>query len=423
MIRDTSAQDRPLSKAASSRTVRRWIYVVVAALAVAAGIVWVARGWLGAERSVDRSKVRIARVQRGLLVRDIVADGRIVAANAPTLYAIAAGIVDLHVQAGDAVKQGQPLATIDSPELQSELQQEQATLAGLEAEVGRAGLDVEQGRSNAQKLIDQALVDRQAAARELERNQQVFAEGALPELELRRSEDSLKKAEIALEHARQDARLLATGLSFDRSTKQQALDRQRAVVKDLERKVDALVIRSPVDGQVGQLLIAPRANVAANAAIMTVVDLSAFELEIKVPDSFARDLALGMSAEIRSGTKTFPGRVRSVAPEVVDGHVASRLEFAGDTPAGLRQNQRLTARILIEERPDVLQVERGPFLESGGGNIAYVVVDGVAERRTVRIGAASLQAVEILEGAKEGDLIVVSGTDQFDNAERVRIAE
>jgi HlyD family secretion protein len=383
----------------------------------------VARGWLGAERAVDSSKIRIARVHRGVLVRDIVADGRIVAANAPTLYAIAAGIVDLHVQAGDAVKQGQPLATIDSPELQAELAQEQATLAGLEAEVGRAGLDVEQGKSNAQKLIDQALVDRQAAARELERNQQVFDEGALPELELRRSEDALKKAEIALEHARQDARLIAKGLSFDRSTKQQALDRQRSVVRDLERKVAALVVRSTVDGQVGQVLIAPRANVAANTPIITVVDLSAFELEIKVPDSFARDLALGMTAEIRSGTKTFAGRVRSVAPEVVDGHVASRLEFAADKPAGLRQNQRLTARILIEERADVLQVERGPFLESGGGNIAYVVVDGIAERRTIRTGAVSLQAVEILEGAKEGDQIVVSGTDQFDNAERVRIAE
>src|SRR5206468_170112 len=82
--------------------------------------------------------------------------------------------------------------------------------------------------------------------------------------------------------------------------------------------------------------------------IITVVDLGAFELEIRVPDSVARDLALGMPAEIRAGTQGFPGKVRSVSPEVVEGNVATRLEFVDQRPAGLRQNQRLTARILIE---------------------------------------------------------------------------
>jgi len=423
MIRDTSATDRPLSKSAVGRTWRRWLYVGMVAAVVAAGIVYVARGWLAAERSVDRSRIRIARVERGTLVRDVVADGRVVAANSPTLYAIAAGTVDLHVQPGDTVPKGQALATIASPELQSRLAQEQATLAGLEAEVGRASLDVEQGKANAQKLIDQAEVDRQAAARELELNRQVYQDGALPEVELRRSEDALKKADIALGHARADARLQGKGLAFDVGTKRQGLDRQREVVRDLVRQVEALVIRSPVDGQIGQLLVAQRATVAANAPIVTVVDLSAFELEIQVPDSFARDLAIGMNAEIRAGTRTFAGRVRSVAPEVVDGHVASRLEFVDEKPAGLRQNQRLTARILIEERPDVLMVERGPFLESGGGNVAYFVEDGIAERRSIRTGAVSLDAVEILSGAKVGDQIVVSGADAFGHAERVRIAD
>ena len=90
--------------------------------------------------------------------------------------------------------------------------------------------------------------------------------------------------------------------------------------------------------------------VATNAPIVTVVDLSAFELEIQVPDSFARDLASGMVAEIRAGDATYAGRVRSVSPEVVNGTVSSRLVFGDQKPAGLRQNQRLTARILIEER-------------------------------------------------------------------------
>ena len=422
MIRDTSATDRPLSKPSVSRSWRRRISGGVIVLALLAGAAYVGRAWLRAERSIDASRIRVARVERGTLVRDVVADGRVVAANAPTLYAIAAGVVDFHVRAGDAVKRGQSIATVISPDLQSKLAQEKATLAGQEAGVGRAGLDVEHGKANADKLIAQAEVDRQAASRELEMNQQMYKNGVIPELELRRSEDQLRKAEIALAHAKVEAGLQSKELVFDLGTKQQGLDRQREVVKDLERQVAALEITSPVDGQVGQLLVAPRASVAANAPVATVVDLGAFELELKVPDAFARDLALGMSAEIRSGTQKFAGRVRSVSPEVVDGNVATRLEFVGERPAGLRQNERLTARILIEERPDVLKVERGPFLESGGGNSAYFVEDGIAEKRTIVTGAVSLDAVEILSGAKEGDQIVVSGSDAFGDAQRVRIS-
>jgi HlyD family secretion protein len=423
MIRDTSAQDRPLTKQTTGRPWRRWLSAAVVALAVLAGLGYVLRGWLQANRSVDRGRIRIAKVERGTLVRDVVADGRVVAANSPTLYAIAAGTVDFHVRAGDKVTHGQKLATVASPELQSKLTQEQATLAGLEAGVGRAGLDVEHGRANGQKLIAQAEIDRQAAAREVEINKQMFERGVIPELELRKSEDALKKAEVSLAHARTEAALQGKELGFDLGTRKQTLDRQREVVRDLERQVAALVITSPVDGQVGQLLVAQRATVAANAAVVTVVDLGAFELEIRVPDSFARDLALGMSAEIRAGTTTFPGRVRSVSPEVVDGTVATRLEFVDQRPAGLRQNQRLGARILIEEKPNVLKVERGPWLETGGGNVAYFVEDGIAEKHPIKAGAVSLDAVEIVSGAKVGDQIVVAGADAFGDAERVRIAD
>ena len=422
MIRDTSGQDRPLAKSAVGQPWRRRLMQLALALAVLGSLAYVVRGWLGAGKSVDASRIRVATVEMGTLVRDVVSDGRVVAANSPTLYAIAAGTADFAVRSGDKVTHDQVLATIASPELQSRFTQEQATLAGLEAGVGRAGLDIEHGKANAQQQVAQAEIDRQAASRELQINQQMFDRGVIAELELRRSQDLLRKAEVVLAHAHAEAGLAAKELSFDLGTKTQSLDRQRAIVTELEREVAALQIHSPVDGQVGQLLVAQRAAVAANAPVITVVDLGAFELEIKVPDSFARDLAIGMTAEIRSGTATFAGRVRSVSPEVVDGNVATRLEFAGERPAGLRQNQRLTARILIEERPNVMKVQRGPFLETGGGNAAYFLEDGIAEQRAIRTGAVSLDAVEILSGAKVGDQIVVSGADVFGTTQRVRIA-
>ena len=156
--------------------------------------------------------------------------------------------------------------------------------------------------------------------------------------------------------------------------------------------------------------------------MLTVIDLSALEVELKVPESFARDLAVGMPAEIRGSGREFTGEVGAVSPEVVSGEVTARVRFTGDAPQGLRQNQRLSVRVLLDARDDVLMVARGPFLESGGGNSAYVVQGDIAERRVIHTGAASIDKVEVLDGLQVGERIVISGTDNFDGAQRVVIS-
>jgi len=234
-----------------------------------------------------------------------------------------------------------------------------------------------------------------------------------------RAKDALAKADVEVSHAEQDAKLLGETLAFELKTRRLALSRQKLLVADLQRQVDQLKVRSPVSGQVGQLLVQQRANVAANSALLTVVDLSALELELSVPEVFAHDLAIGMPAEILDGAQKFKGELSAVSPEVVNGQVVARVRFADSKPAGLRQNQQLTTRILLDEHPNVLMVERGSFVDSGAGRVAYVVRNGVAERTPIQLGATSLNAVEIVSGVKEGDRIVVSGTDTFNGAARI----
>lgn len=417
-IRDTAAQDTVL--APSARAGRRWRLPVIVALGVAIAAAATVSAWRGGSRSVDAARVRIAEVRRGDLVRDLSAEGRVISANSPTLYAISAGTVTLKVVAGDTVKQGQVLAEIDSPELRSRLAQEEATLAGLEAETSRATLDGALTRANARKQLDQATVDRTAAARDLERNKRAFDGGAVAQIDVARAQDALKKSELALAAAQQEFALQGRGADLDSRNKRLQADRQRAVVDELRRQVEALSLRAPFDGQVGQVMIAQRANVADNAPVLSVVDLSVFEVEIKVPESFARDLGIGIPAEISAVGDTYAASISAVSPEVVNGEVAARLRFKDRQPPGLRQNQRLSARIVLDTRRDVLMVERGPFLEQGGGAV-YVMDGDTAVKRRIRTGVSSLAAVEILDGAKPGDRIVVSGADRFGDAERIRI--
>lgn len=428
-IRDTSGQDRPISHASPAaigarklpQIKRSWLIAGGAGLGLLLLAGWVVSGWSAGNRSVDAERVRIAEVTRGDLIRDIAADGKVIAANSPVLYAIAGGTVTLKVVAGDAVKKGQALAEIDSPELRSKLAQEEATLASLEAEAGRAALDAQLNTAAARKSLDQANIDRQAAVRDLERYQRAFEGGAVAQVDVARAQDTLKSADIGLANAKRGVSLQSQGAGLDTRNKKLLADRQRAVVVELSRQVAALTLRAPFDGQVGQVQVAQRSNVAQNAPVLSVVDLTEFEVEIRIPESFARDLGIGMPAEIRAGGAPYEAQVAAVSPEVVNGEVTSRLRFSGKQPPGLRQNQRLSARIVMDTRRNVLQVERGPFVDEGGGRSAWVMDGDTATKRPVRTGASSINAVEILDGVKEGDRIVVSGSDQFGDAEQISI--
>ncbi|HUS65114.1 MAG TPA: efflux RND transporter periplasmic adaptor subunit [Kofleriaceae bacterium] len=405
------------------RRFRRWRWAaaaaVVAALA-AAGVV-VGRRYLGSERSIDGERLRTAEVTRGTLVRDAAVSGRVVAAVSPTLYAPVPGTVTVKIRAGDSVKKGEVLAVIDSPELQSELDRERSTLAQLEAQRGSARIATDKQRLEASREADEAVIALTAAKRDLQRTEEAWKVGAIPEVDLLKAKDALESATIRDRNARASAKLTGKSSGFDLKTAEKQHERQRIAVTELERRVSELSITAPVDGVVGTLSVADRAKVPADAPLMTLVDLSVLEVELEVPETYADDLGLGMTAEVKIGATSAIGTLSALSPEVVKNNVLVRVRFAGPQPAGLRQSQRVSARILIEERPDVVMVPRGPFLEAHGGRFIYVVQDGVGIRRAIRTGATSVSAVEVLEGLSPGERVIIAGSEDFEDAGSVQI--
>jgi HlyD family secretion protein len=422
MIRDTSAQDR-LVEVKPNR--KRRLILLGTGVLVLALLAWLAPGigrLFSASASVSSSRLAFATVERGPFVRDIAAEGKVVAAVSPTLYATSGGAVTLKVHAGDTVKVGQVLATIVSPELTNKLAQEQSNADAMEVDYRRAQIDARKQRSALQETYDNAVIDQTTAERNLDRYQKAFAKGAVSNMDVDKAKDALDKAKIATTHAKANLGLDNDSLNFDIQSKKLAHERQLLLVKDLQRQVDDLNVKSPVDGQVGQLFIAERATVAKDAQLLSVIDLSALQVEMQVPESFARDLGIGMAGEISGNGHVWKGLVSAISPEVVNGQVAARLRFEGETPKQLRQNQRLSVRVLLDKRDNVLTVQRGSFVDESGGSYAYAVRDGIAKKTPIRVGASSIDKVEILEGLKEGDRIVISGTDSFKGAATVAIS-
>jgi HlyD family secretion protein len=419
MLRDTSAQDRVIEPTNPFKRHRKLILVALAGIAALVVLVLFLVRYSGAGASVDRARVSIAAVERGNFVRDIAADGQVVAAVSPTLYANALGTVMLKVHAGDTVAKGQVLAAVDSPDLTAKMSQEEATLVGLRLDWQRATLDAEHKLLQLRDAYNQAEVDQKTAQRERDRSRKAYELGSYSELQALRAEDALEKAQFAFQQAKSNYDSQPKQNRFDIDSKKALLDRQQYLVDDLKRQVDGLNVKSPVDGQVGQVQVADRASVAKDAPLLTVVDLSALEVEIKVTESLARDLRSGMTADLEGGGHHWQGVVSGVSPEVVAGQVTARLRFGAEEPAGLRQSQRLSVRIFIDRRNNVLMVDRGSFVDQEGGRFAYVVHGNIAERHPVQLGAASIAKVEVLDGLSAGDQVVISGTDAFNGAQRV----
>jgi HlyD family secretion protein len=421
MIQEPLATDRALDAAPALRHRRRALVLVVAATLAAAALAWWA--WAGAQGAVSAQRLRVAEVTRADLVRDAQASGRAVAAVSPTRYAPAAGTVALAVQAGDAVVLGQVLARIESPALAAERAREAATLAQLVADEGRQRIQADKQRLAAERDADEARLALTATTRELERTRDACIQGVVPQVDCLRTQDAVAAALIRSRHAARHAALEVDGAVFEVRSLAQQLARQRGVVADLDRRLADLAVRSPVAGRVGRVMVADRAAVGPTAPLVTVVDLSRLEVELQVPERFADELGLGMHVALDLAGQPADGVLAAIAPEVLGSQVLVRVRFEGPQPPGLRQNQRVTGRILIEERPDVLTLPRGPFVEALGGHQAYVVQGDTAVRRAITLGAMSTTAVEVVDGLRAGDRVVIDGTDFFADAGRVRLRD
>jgi len=423
-IRDTSAQDIARER---PHSLKRWwkpagivaVLAVIASLAVSA-----LSDWLGSDISVSGQRIRTAVVERGRLIRDVSVQGRIVAAVSPTLYSPAAGTVTFEVQAGDPVATGQVLATLVSPEVQSEFERESSGLAGLQSEYERQKIQAHKDQVRSQQVIDLAQVKLTAAQREMRRAEESIRINVISRIDYERSRDDLATAEVEFRHAKEDADLEKDGQEFELRSKQLAVEQQQLLVDNLKRRVNELTIRSPVAGVVGNVVVDQKAVVSANQPLINVVDLGAFEVEARIPESYADDLGIGMTAEIQYNAVTYAGELTSISPEVINSEVVGRIRFTGEVPPGLRQNQRVSARVVMDEMDNVLTLQRGAFTDSAAGRIAFVMgPDGMARRRNITLGARSVNRVEIVDGLEEGEEVVISSIADFKDKDVIRIVD
>ncbi|MFT4632026.1 MAG: HlyD family secretion protein [Crocinitomicaceae bacterium] len=425
MIQDTSMQDTPLSTRASSAARFRHRLQVTAIVSLSAIVALFAypsiEKWQSASLTIDGERLRTAIVERGQFVRDISVQGKVVAAVRPMLFSPADGRVTTLVRSGDRVTIGHPVAAVESPELLNEYAQELSKLGELDTQLARHGIETRMAQLAQKEKVALSKMALVAAKRELRRAKIAHEQQAISLQDYEKAVDDKDRAYALSEHQEEGEQLKTERLKLEFDILNHAFTRQALVVDDLKRKIDSLQVRSPVDGIVGNLEVEQKSIVARYQPILSIVDMTVYEVEARVPETYADDLLQGMAVEMNFSGELYQGELSAVSPEVENGQVRCRIRFIGVTPEGLRQNQRVTSRILIEARDDVLMVTRGPFMQSGSRGFAYLVENDLARKTSVSIGATSVGKVEILSGLVAGQKIVISSSDVFDNHDRVML--
>ena len=306
--------------------------------------------WSAADDSVQRSRLRFAVVTRGELIHDVAVQGRVVAASRSTLFSPSAGVVTLDSRGGERVSRGDVLAVVDSPELRNRLQQERASREALRSDYARLELVARRQALQNQQRVDLLEVQTAAAERALERSETLTREGLLNEIDLEQARDTLMMRRLELEQARSNVDLESEMVSFELRDARSRLERQELVVRDVERQVAELEIRAPFNGLLAALEVEDHDAVLEGQAVLGVVDLGELEVEVSIPESYADDLSPGVLASIQIEGESQRGTLVRIAPEVRGGQVEGRVAFEAGTPPGLRQNQRLATRLILDHR-------------------------------------------------------------------------
>lgn len=418
-IKDTNATDTVFKEKVTKKKLLLYcgssFIIVVAGLYFGSAII----NMNSADFVYKRSNVRIAEVQQGLLEHSISSDGKIVAVIKPDIFAPVEGNINIKVNLGDNLKKGDVLAVIENPELVSQMQKEAAVLERLKIEFSVTKTSSEQAVAEANGNLLSAKIRREAAERELVRYKEAFHKGVVGESQFESYQDQFFIAKADFEQAMLKLNFSKENSKTDIGVIELRIKEQEILVDELKRKVDAMTITSPISGSVGAMAVQENDRVQKDQKIASVVDLSDFGVEIKVPEVYATDVNPGVESIVTYENKQLKAKVVSVSPEVINNQIEIRANFIDAVSADLRQNQRVQVKLILKKKENAIKVQRGAFLNSDQGKKAYIVDGDIATAVPIQIGLLGVNEVEIIQGLSEGDKIIISNTEAFNTGKTV----
>ena len=376
--------------------------------------------------TVDKGTVLVDTVKRGALERQVRGPGSLVPQTEGILQISAstdARVERLLAQPGSPVTPDTILLEMSNPELEKD-----ALNADWQLKAGQADL------INTRVKVQKDILDQQAAAAtvesdyhqaqlQAETNEGLFKEGLVAAITLKLSQTRARELATRNEIEKKRLSVASEAERAQIDAQQARVEQLRALAKLKRSQMDALRVRAGIRGVLQEVPVQPGQRVTAGMTLAKVVQPEKLKAQLKIAETQARDVQIGERALVDTRNGVVEGHVSRIDPSVSGGTVTVDVALEGPLPRGARPDLSVDGTIELERLSDVVYVGRPAFGSEQGTITLFRLQPGRDEalRVKVRLGKSSVNAVEILEGLKPGDRVVLSDMSAWDAFDRVRL--
>ena len=374
--------------------------------------------------TVERGTLWIDTVKKGEMLRQVRGNGTLVPEDLRVVSALTAGRIDrVLVRPGATCETGTVLLEMSNPDVQLQSLDAERQEKLAEADLASLRASLEAQRLAAISTVAQARRDENEAERLLKVAERLSGEGLTSSMEIDRARDNVAEAKERLGSETERLGLLTESLKAQLALRQAEVERLRAIARFQVDRVASMTVRAGQKGVLQSLSLEPGQWVNPGQELARVAGQEKLKAVVRVPETQARDLALGLKAVVDTRNGVVQGHVSRVDPGATNGTVSVDIAIDGELPRGARPDLSVDATIEIERLADVVYVGR-PADGSSEATVGLFVLDPdgrYAHRVQVDLGRGSVNAIEVRKGLKPGDQVILSEMGRWDAVDRVKL--
>lgn len=376
----------------------------------------------GSRLNVEREKVNIALVRDGEFREFIPVDGSVLPIKTIRLDAIEGGVVERkYYEGGILVEKGDTILKLSNNDLLQNFVREETqafilvnNLENTKLSLKRNQFDLKRGLVELGYQIDQA-------EDAYQRGKELYADKIISEqefLNLKREYNRLKdNRAIQIESAKFDSLNARLQIAQAEAT----LQRTRENLEMIKKNLDNLYIKAPISGRLSTVNAEVGESISTGQNIGQIDDLNGFKVRASIDEHYIARIYEGLKGTFDFAGGTYELEIAKIYPEVANGLFAVDMAFTDTIPDGIRRGQTLQIRLQLSENIRAVQIPRGSFYQTTGGNWIFVLTEGEDEavRRNIRLGRQNPRYYEVLEGLEPGEQVVVSSYEGYDDKDKL----
>lgn len=369
---------------------------------------------------VDKDTVTISNVVMGEFNDYIRISGRVQPMTTIQLSPQEGGIVEkILIEEGSPVKAGDAILVLSNDNLDLQILNSEAELAEKENILRNTQIQMEQQKLDVRQNVLEYSTNVERLRRAYEQQKALYEDKLIAKEEYLTAEEDYKlakqKYDLIIERSTQDS--LYRGTQIDRM--EESLDNMQLNMSMIRRRKSNLVVKAPIDGELGLLDVVLGQNIASGTKIGQINSVGIYKVEAQIDEHYIDRVSAGLEATFERQGETYSTIIRKVYPEVRDGKFKADFKFDGEQPGGIRPGQTYYLNLQLGQPEETVIIPRGTFYQRTGGKWIYVVnKDGSkAVKREIRIGRQNPQYYEVLEGLEPGEKVITSGYDTYGDSD------